>query len=475
MIIEKMPPYDLDNEQSVIGSCLIDECAGAKALEVLPDANDFYKDAHKIIYAVILDLLDKNKPTDLRIVSNELKRKGKIEEIGGNKYLTELIESFPTSINVAHYANIVKEKAVLRNLINAGQKIISLGYQEDQKAIDQVEKAELLIRNIMEGTLGSEKQYETLGEVMDRAIILLQEKTVDGIPTRFYELDDMFNGGFDKKKLYLLAARPSLGKSSLGLLFSLNMALEKYRGLVASIESDNVTLFWRILAQRTRIENSKIRRRKYLSGEDIAKLTDACNPLYEIRERMLMADTFPLTTQTIRRKARKLKREGGLDYIIVDHFHILQDSREKGMNDVAYYTEISKRLKEMARELDVVMICLAQLNREVEGRVNKKPQPSDLRGCGGLEENADGIIFIHRPDFSTENPQECEEVELLVAKNRDGAIGTVKLFFQPKYVLFTNPDKDNYYSEKEKDHYHPEKPKPQEKPEREFEVGEIPF
>lgn len=439
MLLDRLPPQNIDAEHCVLGVCLIDGLAVEKAAEILPNNEYFYREAHKIIYAAILDLSNRNEKADFITVADELRNRGQLDEIGGINYLIKLIESFPAIANVDHYANIVKKKAVSRNLIYAGHSITSLGFQEEEDISERVNKAEEIISAVcLDGV--KKEEYVHISETLSARIERIGERNEGAIPTGFIDHDRKHCGGIRKKKLYYVGARPSQGKTAFALRMMTNMARNGLSCFFASLETDKETLINRILSQETRIDLDRIEA-GILNAEEIDRLIESCNRLNDLP--IYWTDELPLSPLEIKRRAKKIKRENGLDVIFIDYFQLMRGQREKNSSDASYYGEMSKSLKSMCKDLDVAIVCLSQLSREVEKRSEKRPILADLRETGQMEQDGDGVWFLYRPNSYAMLRLECEtDFEIITAKNKNGATGISNVYFFPRCVFLANSETD---------------------------------
>ena len=434
--IEKLAPQSIEAEQSVLGSLLLDKKAIVKIADILrPD--DFYRDNHKIIYQTALELFEKNEPIDLMSISNCLEEKKMLEKIGSSSYLTELVNSVPTAANVVHYAKIVQKKKMLRDLIEAAHGITQLSYQETEeieKVLDQAEK------NIFAVSQRSLKQFfipikPALEEAFERFDQLHKHKggILRGLPTGFVELDNKFLAGLQKADYILLAARPSLGKTTLALDIARNIAVKEKKPVgLFSLEMAAPQVVDRLLCAQARISLFDLRTGK-LSENDFEKLNKAMAVLSE--SPIFIDDAAASTVLEIKTKARRLQAEHELGLIIIDYIQLINPSSGYD-SPVHQMTEISRSLKALARELNIPVLAISQLSRAAEQRSDKKPHLSDLRESGSLEQDADVVLLIHRKYLDSEEGEKKNEAEIIIAKHRNGPIGSVKLQFRPKWVSF---------------------------------------
>jgi replicative DNA helicase len=443
-IAAKLPPQDIEAEQAVLGSCMLDPMAGLKATEILPNAGDFYRESHQTIYNCILDLMNKGEPVDVLTVGNELRKKNKFEDVGSGEYLTELLNVMPTTANVEHYAKIVREKAIMRNLIYAGSAISDLGFKEQEDAGELLDRAESIVFNIAQKRITRDfdplkdslyKTYEKISE------LYVHRSHVTGVPTHFKDFD-MLTAGFQNSDLIILAARPAMGKTALALNIAMNAAVkDKLPVAIFSLEMSKEQLALRFLCSAGEIDGNRLRT-GFLGEADWPRLTRAMNDLTEAT--IYMDDTPHQSVLEMRSKARRLQKNYGLSLLIVDYIQLIRGSSTKGDNRVQEISEISRQLKGLAKELNIPVICLSQLSRKVEERPDKRPMLSDLRESGAIEQDADMVIFIYRDSYYKKGkPDEGKEkqdntAEIIVAKHRNGPVGTVKLLFLGQYTRFDN-------------------------------------
>jgi len=433
---EKVPPQNIEAEMAVLGSMLIDENAIIYAMEIL-DKDSFYKDSHKKIFEVILNLYNANKAVDIITVSDELKRLGLLDEIGGISALTEMVNSVPTSANVSHYARIVKEKAILRALISNATQIVSLSYESDGNIDEILDKAESLIFEISQNKM--QEQPVSLKEIVKDSIDtidkLYQRKTyVTGVPTGFIDLDQR-TSGFQPSDFIVIAGRPSMGKSSFAISIAEHVGVvEKIPIAFFSLEMSKEQLVQRMLCSHARVDAHKVRT-GYLSSSDWPRLTAAAGKLSEAP--IFIEDTPAISVMELRAKARRLKLQHNIGLVIVDYLQLMR-SNTKAENRQQEISEISRSLKALARELHIPVVAISQLSRAVEARADHRPQLSDLRESGAIEQDADLVILLLREEYY--NPTEENEgiAEVIIAKQRNGPVGSIKLAFIKEYTRFEN-------------------------------------
>ncbi|MCM8792130.1 MAG: replicative DNA helicase [Candidatus Omnitrophica bacterium] len=434
--LEKIPPQNIEAEMAVLGSMLMDENAIVYAMEIL-NRDCFYKDNHKKIFEVIINLYNANKAVDIITVSDELRKLGILEEIGGVSALTEMVNSVPTAANISHYARIVKEKSILRSLISSATQIISLSYESEGNVDEILDKAEMLIFDISQNK--KEEQVASLKEIVKENIDtidkLYQKKTyVTGIPTGFIDLDRR-TSGFQPSDFIVIAGRPSMGKSAFVISIAEYVGVvEKIPVAFFSLEMSKEQLGQRMLCSHARVDAHKVRT-GYLSSADWPKLTAAAGKLSGAP--IFVDDTPAISAMELRAKARRLKIQYNIGLIIVDYLQLMR-SNNKVENRQQEISDISRSLKALARELNIPVVAISQLSRAVESRADHRPQLSDLRESGAIEQDADLVILLLREEYY--NPTEENEgiAEVIIAKQRNGPIGSIKLAFIKEYTRFEN-------------------------------------
>lgn len=435
---DRIPPQNVEAEQSVLGSLMLDSNAVMKVGDFLTP-RDFYKGTHKAIYSAMMDLVNRTEPIDILAISNRLREKGDLENAGGQAYLAELVNSVPTASNVNHYAHIIQQKRILRDLIEASYDIAQLGYKEDEDIDEILDQAEKRIFGISEKSLRQNftAVKASLEEAFDRIDRLTNQKGEPrGVQTGFLDLDNIL-AGFQKSDLIILAARPSLGKTSLALDIARNAALQKGAKVgIFSIEMSREQLVDRLISSQSDVNLWKIRTGNLSStGEDndFMRIQNALGVLSEAS--IFIDDTPSPTVIHMRAMARRLQSEHGLDLIIVDYLQLMQP-RSGTDNIVQQVTEISRALKALARELNVPVLALSQLSRAVEQRSPQIPRLSDLRESGSLEQDSDVVMFIYREDRDKQDSDKKNIAEIHVAKHRNGPLGKVSLYFDESITSF---------------------------------------
>ena len=443
MIEERVPPQNIEAEQAVLGAMLIDKEAIAKATEVL-SADDFYREAHPVIFSAMLELYNKNEAVDMVTVTEILKRDNKLEDIGGIAYITSLANVVLTAANVKYHAEIVAEKSVLRQLVRVSTEIAAMGYEANEDVGTLLDTAESRILEI--SNRKKKNDFTAINDILMDSVqsieSLLQNKGgLTGLPAGFADLDKL-TSGLHPSDFIILAARPSMGKTALALNIVQNVALRAHKVIggeprsVAffSLEMSKEQLVNRMLCAEAGIDSQRLRVGE-MHDEDWTHLWDACDTMS--RAKIYIDDTAGITAMDMRSRARRLKAEHGLDLIVVDYLQLMQGSgkRNNSGDRQQEVSEISRSLKALARELDVPVLALSQLSRSVESRQVKRPMLSDLRESGSLEQDADIVAFLYREDYY--NPEtENKHTELIIAKHRNGPVDTVNLFFQKQFTKF---------------------------------------
>ena len=433
-------PHNLEAEKCVLGAILIDNPSFNQAAEVI-DAGDFFRDAHRRIFEKMVGLSERNQPIDPVTLKDELTRSGELDEVGGPAYVASLTDGVPRSANVEYYARIVKEKSTLRRLIQSANDVLARAYDAEEDADNLLDEAERSIFQIAEHRMRS--GFVSLAQLVDggwKQLEHLQEHkgAVTGVPTGFTDLDEMTQG-FQKTDLIIVAARPSMGKTSLVLNMALHCGIEagKTAGIF-SLEMSKEQLFMRMLTSEARVDAHKFRG-GFLGEQDYTRLVSAFGRLHDAK--VFVDDTPSAGILEMRAKARRLKMEHGLDLLVIDYLQLMQ-GRGKFDNRQQELASISRSLKILAKELEVPIVALSQLSRAPEGRSDHRPQLSDLRESGALEQDADVVIFIFREEMypvEGQIPPESEGVaELIIGKQRNGPTGTVRLAFLKQYTRFEN-------------------------------------
>jgi len=437
-ITDKLPPQNLEAEKSLIGSILLDKESINRVADMI-EPDDFYNRAHQMIFEAIIKLYQNREPIDLLSLSDVLAANGHLEIIGGIGYLTSLVNSVPTSAHIVHYAQIVQRKKTLRDLIDSAHGIIGLGYQEDEDVeglLDQAEQRLFSVsqRSVQQNFLGIDKSLHEAFERLDR--LHKGDGALRGVPTGFVDLDSKL-AGLQKSNLVILAARPSMGKTSLALdivrevgklvpvgFFTIEMSREEVTDRLIAAEA-GVSL-WKMRTGRLSSEGEQ---------NDFEKIAVALDSL--AKTKIFIEDSPSPTVMQMRAMARRLQAEHGLGLIVVDYLQLINATKNYD-SMVHQISEISRNLKSLARELSVPVLALSQLNRAVEARPDQRPKLSDLRDSGGIEQDADVVLFIYREDKVKRDSEKKNIAEILIAKHRNGPTGEVELYFDEEHVSFKN-------------------------------------
>ncbi len=438
LLAQRLPPQNLEAEVSVLGGVLLDNEALNRVLEVMKEG-DFYRESHRKIFSAILDLYEKSEPVDLITLSEALKKRDALEAVGGVEYLNSLVNSVPTAANISYYAKIVKEKAILRKLINRATDIISQVYGVSGDVDDFLDQAERSIFEISEDRV--RPSFYSLKDIIKssfKTIERLYEKRqlITGVPTGFTKLDEL-TSGLQPSDLIIVAGRPSMGKTALALNIATHAAVEGgIPSAIFSLEMAKEQLALRMLCSEAKVDAHRLRG-GFLSESDWPKLTRAAGSLSEAP--IFIDDTPGLSALEMRAKSRRMKAEHNLGLVVVDYLQLMRgradsDTREQEISD------ISRSLKALAKELNVPVIALSQLNRRVEERGDRRPQLSDLRESGAIEQDADVIIFLYRDEVynkSEDNPNKGK-AEIIIGKQRNGPTDKFELAFLDKFTCFEN-------------------------------------
>ena len=441
--IEKLrvPPHSMEAEQSVLGSMLIAPDTWDKVTDIIIET-DFYNRSHQTIYRAIMRLLGSNQPVDLITVSDELENTDELEQSGGFSYLGELAKNIPSAANVVAYANIIKERAITRELIGVSNEIAEVGYSpEGRGAAEILDLAESKVFEIAEKRTSKNEGPRSLESVLVKTIDRLEtlaksDQEITGVSTGYTDLDKK-TSGLQSSDLIIVAARPSMGKTTFAMNLCENAMMMKDKPvLVFSLEMPSEQIMMRMLASISRVDQTKIRTAQ-LDDEDWARIANTMRMLKD-KDSLYIDDSSELTPMELRSRARNLAREkGGLSMIMIDYLQLMHVP-DKSDNRTLEIAEISRSLKSLAKELEVPVIALSQLNRTLEQRADKRPINSDLRESGSIEQDADLIMFIYRDEVYHENSQEKGIAEVIIGKQRNGPIGTTRLTFQGQFSRFDN-------------------------------------
>ncbi|WP_018211985.1 replicative DNA helicase [Desulfitobacterium hafniense] len=441
MELTKVPPHNLEAEQSVLGALMLDPEVGSSVFEVL-QPEDFYRDNHRQIFLALRDLFEKGDPIDLVSVAESLRQSGRLEQIGGIATISQIARSVPSAVNCEYYARIVAEKSLLRQLIRSSGQIAEKGYEPGEVATSLLEEAEKMIMDLSQRQVkeGFESIRNILLNTFEKIEALYANKgSLTGIPTFFTELDRM-TSGWQPSDLIVIAARPSMGKTALVLNMAQNAAVRgKVPVALFSLEMSKEQLVQRMLCSEAMVDQQRVRTGDLLDT-DWPKLTRAVGPLSEAE--IFIDDTVGISLAELRSKARRLKMEHGLGLIVIDYLQLMSLGRraESRQQEVA---QISRGLKGIARELNVPVIALSQLNRGVEQRQDKRPIMSDLLESGAIEADADVISFIYRDEYYNPESDKKGIAEIIIAKHRNGPVGSVELGYLKEFTKFVNLDRQH--------------------------------
>lgn len=435
--LRKVPPQNLEAESSVLGGILLENEAINRVLEVLTP-EDFYRESHRRIFRAMIEICDRSEPVDLITLSDFLKAKGDLEVVGGSAYLASLASAIPTSANIHFYARIVREKAIRRYLISAATEIATRGY-EDQENVDEfLDEAEKVIFDISEKRVRG--SFVMIGEMIRDSIKMVErlyerKEMVTGVPSGFKDLDKL-TAGFQPSDLIVIAGRPSMGKTALCLNIATHAAFGGHGVAVFSLEMAKEQLVLRMLCSEARIDHSKVRS-GYLADREFPALVMAAGRLAETP--IYIDDTPAISVLELRAKARRLVRDRDkkIGLIIVDYLQLMRGSG-RAPNREQEISEISRSMKALAKELNIPVIAVSQLNRRVEDRGDKRPMMADLRESGAIEQDADVIAFVYREVVYNENVDDPNLAEIIVGKQRNGPTGTVRLAFFREFTRFEN-------------------------------------
>ncbi len=437
MELGKIPPNDIEAEQAILGCMLTDKDAVISALEILKE-EDFYREDNKAIYSAITNLYNRAEPIDIITVKAELSSIGKLESVGGLGYLAELPDKVPTTANVDRYIKIVEEKSILRSLIKTSNELITLGYDDTQEVDTIIDVAEKKIFNLMQNR--NQKGYTPIKDVLVETFAQLeqlynQKQAVTGVPTGFLDLDHR-TSGLHKSDLVLIAARPAMGKSAFAINIATNAALRaKTPVIIFSLEMSKEQVVSRILSSEAMVDSNKIRTGK-IEEDDWGKLAGSLGPLSEAE--IYIDDTPGISITEIRAKCRKLKLEKNIGLVVIDYLQLIQGTGKRNSSREQEISEISRSLKILAKELDVPVIALSQLSRAAEARPDHRPMLSDLRESGAIEQDADIVMFLYRDDYYNQDSEKKNIAEVIIAKHRAGATGTVELLWLSNFTKFAN-------------------------------------
>lgn len=446
MNLDRLPPQDVEAEKATLGAILLENSAMNITVEIL-DESDFYRESHKTIYKTMSELHKRQEAIDLITVVNALRKDGNLEKVDGIAYITSLLNTVSTAANIKYHAEIVRDKSILRQLIKTSTDIAQQAYEGTLEVGEQLDLAEKNIMQIASGNIASEYTManDMLSEMAFNFHSVLTGDTANaGIPTGYTELDKL-TLGLHPSDFIILAARPSMGKTAFCLNLTQNIAINSHKATkrkpysvaIFSLEMSKEQLLHRLVCAEARIEAQALRTGR-LTEPDWVRLWEACSLING--SKIAIDDTPSITPLELRSKARKIKSEQGLDLIVVDYLQLMQGNGKHSNSDNRQQevSEISRSLKALARELKVPVIALSQLSRGVEARQCKRPMLSDLRESGSLEQDADIVAFLYRDDYYNPQTEKPNITELIIAKHRNGAIGTIELYFHKQYTRFDN-------------------------------------
>ncbi|MBI2589529.1 replicative DNA helicase [Candidatus Berkelbacteria bacterium] len=436
----RLPPQALEAEQSVLGALLLDQNAIIKVADTLKP-EDFYRPENQVIFEAILRLFEQRRAIDVVTVTDELERAKELKRIGGASAIATLTSRVPSAANVLHYARIVHEKGMLRHLITIATAINELGYQEERPIEELVDEAERLIFQLSEQSI--RQYFEPVKAILTRAFERIEQLhehkgQTRGVPTGFRELDNLLSG-FQKSDLIIIAARPSMGKTSFALNIAHQAAVQHQvpTGFF-SLEQSKDQLVDRLIAGEAGVDSWKLRTGN-LANEDFDQLNYAMGVLADAP--LFIDDQPNMTVMEVRTKARRLQLEHGVGMIVIDYLQLMQGRQTRDNNRVQEISDISRGLKGIARELNIPVVALSQLNRTVEARPNHIPQLSDLRDSGSIEQDSDVVIFLYREDYYNPETENKNIAKILIRKHRNGPIGDLELFFMPAQTKFRSIDR----------------------------------
>lgn len=438
-LLQALPPHAIEAEMSLLGSMLIDPDVIGDVLMIVRAGDAFYKPANGAIFTAMIELYDRNASLDIVQLNQVLTDRSILDAVGGLDYLVEVAQSVPSASNAAHYARLVRDKAMIRELISVAGRILADAHERSEDPVALLNDAESQIFQIAQRS--EHHQAESLRDLIEQAMTMIQEnegRALTGVPTGFAKLDEIL-GGMQRGEMLVLAARPSMGKTALALNIAENAAMHGNAVAIFSLEMSRQQLVQRLLSARSGVDGDRLRRHM-LRTEDYKALMRACDELHDTP--IFIDDTAGLTLMQLRAKARRLKQKHDIKAVVVDYLQLMTAGHrvESRQQEVS---EISRGVKAMARELDVPVVCLSQLNRAAEQREGHRPRMSDLRESGSIEQDADVVAMLHReeyyhndPDWRDENPEKCNLGEVIIAKQRNGPTGLVQLTWDSRTTCF---------------------------------------
>ncbi len=437
--VQRIPPQSIEAEMSLLGSMMLNRDAiGAVLRLIRPDeAYRFYREDHRLLFKALVDLYDQNKPIDLVVVRDELERRGLLAEVGGVDYIVQLAESVPSHVNAEHYAQIVRDKSMLRDLIGCAARIMDQAYSQSEDAREILDRAEQQLFSVTEQRVS--EQVVPIREFLEETFHVIESREghyLTGLPTGFIELDDIMSG-MQPGEMIVVAARPSMGKTAFGLTVAEHIAADEGKPVAFfSMEMSKQQIAQRMLCSRGRVDSHKLRR-GMLNEQEIQHLQGVCSDMLGMP--FFVDDTPGMTVLELRAKARRLKLHENVAAVFVDYLQLMYTpGAESRQQEIA---TISRGLKALARELNIPVVAMAQLNRSPEGREGHRPRMSDLRESGAIEQDADVVLLLHREEYyrpQDDSPDIKGVAEIIVAKQRNGPTGTIKLHFNERLTRFDN-------------------------------------
>ncbi len=441
----RVPPHSIDAEQAVLGGLMLDERAWERIADKINE-EDFYRKDHRLIYRALSELSEKNMPCDAVTIGEWFDSNGLSELVGGSSYILQLANSTPSAANIVAYAEIVREKSILRQLIDAGTEITGDGFQPEGRSTQEIlEGAEQKVFRIAESGARGRKNFVAMRTAVKEAFQILHQRyeskgSVTGLATGFNDLDEL-TAGFQPSDLIIVAARPSMGKTALAVNFAEHAALKSKKACaIFSMEMSSSQLAFRLISSLGRINQQHLRTGD-IQEEEWPRVTSAITMLSDAK--IFIDDTPALSPGELRARARRLKREHDLGLIVIDYLQLMQVPGNKE-NRATEISEISRGLKALAKELNIPVIALSQLNRSLEQRTDKRPVMADLRESGAIEQDADVIIFIYRDEYYNPESNDKGQAEIIIGKQRNGPTGTIKLTFLGQYTKFENFASEHY-------------------------------
>jgi len=435
----KVPPHNMDAEQAIVGGILINNDSLNQVVDIL-SGEDFYREAHALIYEGMITLYNRDDPVDVITLSQVLKEKGALDKVGGTEYLASLAEATATSAGILYHAEIVKDLSIRRNLIRQCAHITEVCFQPSNETDDILDSAEQYIFEIAEKNI--DQNFLQLDEVVRNSFKKIETTTgsnITGISTGFTDFDNL-TSGLQNSDFIIIAGRPSMGKTALALNIALNAALiDKVGVAIFSLEMSSLQLGIRLLGSDAMIDAWKLRKGA-MQDDDYLRLTDSANRLSELP--IYIDDSSALSSLEIKAKARRLKKKYDISLVIIDYLQLMQSKKAVESRQLEI-SDISRSLKALAKDLDIPIMALSQLNRKVEDRPNKRPMLADLRESGAIEQDADLIMFIYREELYNKTEENKGKAELIIAKHRNGPTGLANLTFREKYTKFQNYYKDD--------------------------------